>query len=72
MRPEVKLYEFNSVFDFSRRSSLGVVLTLLTFSDRKVLKRTFNHDHSSIQTTCTTPYIAIRPCVDFWHMNAFI
>ena len=36
------------------------------------LKRTFNHDHSTIQTTFTISYMAIRPYVEFWYISNFL
>ena len=36
------------------------------------LKRTFNHVHSTIQTTCTISYMAIRLYVEFWYISNFL
>ena len=36
------------------------------------LKRTFNHDHSTIQSTCIISYMAIRLYVKFWYISNFL
>ena len=35
-------------------------------------KRTFNHDHSTIQSTCIISYMAIRLYVKFWYISNFL
>ena len=34
--------------------------------------RTFNHDHSSIQSTCTISYMTRRLYVEFWYISYFL
>ena len=61
---------------FMIRSSSGWVLMLLNFFWSKsmvwALKRTFNHVHSTIQTTCTISYMPRRPYVEFWYISNFL
>ena len=54
--------------------SRRIVLMLLIFYGQKVytLKRTFIHDHSTIETTCTVSYVAIRPYVEFWYVPVYL
>ena len=71
------IHIISSKIYFSRRVVLqDEFLRYRTFLIEKygvwAFKRTFNHDHSTIQSTCTMSYIAIRPYVEFSCISNFL